>query len=195
MALDPQFAEAWSRLASLRLILWSRSNRKDYKLASGADFALSQAERFGSGLPQIPLAKNWFATIRHRDREASIELLLEALAIDPSFHYAKRQLGVRYLSLGQLAQAQHYLEAVLQTDPLSPRSNSELFGIYLLRKSWVKADTLLQTNLDRSGGDDFWKEKSVLLDYLQTGGKQVFIHGIESRPSYQDSAYQKTIAA
>ncbi|MDA0345857.1 MAG: tetratricopeptide repeat protein [Verrucomicrobia bacterium] len=167
VALDPQFAEAWAALAANRMRAWYGT--ADQELLTSAKFALDQAERYGQGLPDIPWAKIFFnGTDEHRNNnQEDIEYLLEALAIDPGFIEARRNLGARYAQSGRFAEAQHHLEAVLRADPFHRAAIAQLAVTYNFAGTPDKALALLEKH------PEFTYAKA-LINYLNSGDKTAF---------------------
>ena len=187
VSLDPEFAEAWAHLATSYILWWHFiKNRDDPELQTKAHDALSKAKSLGPGLPDIPFAQSYFAQMEQGDYEASFDFLLEALAIDPSFRIAQSVIGMRYRLVGRLVEAQHFLEASIRTDPISPSTNRPLLTTYELRGKWDNARDLIQVNLKRTDGDELWRRKLPELEYLQSGDKQAFIAAMEAIPGFFD---------
>ena len=185
VALDPEFAEAWARLSAYLVDWWRLEKlRNDPEVIARAHHALSQVERHGPDLPELPWALSYFARIEHYDDDASIEHLLKALAIDPKFLIARRSLANRYSYQGRLADAQYHYEIALREDPLSPGSNNGLFHTYAYRRNWESARELAETNIRLSDNASLWKQRLANINYLQSGDKEAYIAEMERIPSF-----------
>ena len=171
VALDPQFAEAWAALAGSRIRSWSNRRSNDPELLASAHYALSQAELTGPGLPDIPWARNLFALREQYDIQASIEHLLEALAIDPEFIDVRYNLGVRYVGLGRLVEAQHHFEALLRYDPLNAPTIHNLAYTYALAGKWDKVPVLMEKYPESM---PLVRNAIAQTNYLKTGDKHAF---------------------
>lgn len=134
--LDPEIAEAWSALASWSLVSWAIDHhRNNPELLAKAHHALNQSKRFGPDLPNHLQTQATFASFEKQDREANINLLLEALAVDPSFYPPQRQLGRMYYRGGKLAEAQHHQESYIRVDPFSKKPIQDLADVYKARRT------------------------------------------------------------
>ncbi|MCZ6674128.1 MAG: hypothetical protein O7C75_14455, partial [Verrucomicrobia bacterium] len=185
---DPEFAEAWARLAMAYIQLWDVTNRKDPTLRTRAHEAIEQAKRFGPGLPDIPFALSSFSIREDRDPEASIGFLVKALSIEPKLHSAHWLLGRRYLDLGRLAEAQHHLEVEIRMNPVTVTPNALLVYIYERQRQWENAYGLIDKNAKRTG-NNYWNWRRIRAQYLQTGNREAFAKAIESRPGYNENSY------
>ena len=188
--LDPTFAEAWARLAQERMAYWFNSGKSDSDLNSAAHFALDKAISLGKNIPQIPFAQGGFVSMERRDAETAISYQLEALAIDPSYYYAKRMLGIGYLKLGRLAEAHHFWDAVHKFDPMSHRSSRELLLVYELRGMWDEAKVLVRTKLAENRNLRFWKSGLAQLEYLQKGELEEFISARQDLIDTPDDSFE-----
>jgi TolB-like protein/predicted Zn-dependent protease len=186
VSLDPQFAEAWAQLALERVEQWRVDrNRDDPQLLGQAYFALEQARHLGPNLPDIRHAGAFFAINVDGDVEAATRLELEALSIDPSFHYAKRFLANRSLISGQLDEALKYRREVHAVDPLSLRANTDLLRIYQILEMWDDAVDLIHENLENTNNDPYWAWSQDETEYLRYGNRQAFLEAM------RESAYIK----
>ena len=192
VTLDPEFAEAWGRLALWYSVSWARDYRTDQELLAKANHAYSEAKRFGPDLPNTIWTQGLLTLHQQWDVEASIKLILEAFAIDPSFDTGLYSLGGRYILLGRLAEAQHHMEAAIRVNPLSQRANERLFQIYQLRGMWDRALALIQGNLRHPNSVDFWKIRLAKTKYLQTGDQKAFVAGIEAIPGFWEHEHANT---
>jgi tetratricopeptide (TPR) repeat protein len=173
VALDPNFAEAWATLAWARIVHWRwNTNRGDPELREMAHQALDEAISLGPNLPHVPHAQSSFVLIEDNDLETSIDYLLKALSIDPSFSSSRRALGSRYWTLGRLSEAQHYMEEALSTDPRNSGTIDDLVSIYRVRNMWEKARVLTEAHMD----PDQWQQYSLAYTrYLETGDLESFV--------------------
>jgi len=191
--LDPNFAEAWALLTWQSISYWSNTlNHKDPVLLAKARHAMNEARRLGPGLPHTHHAQSNIIYHEQENVEGRIPPLLEALAIDPNFFLAQRSLGGAYLSLGRLDEAEYYNEAATRTDPFSPRANVSLLSVYVVRRMWEKARTLIQDNLDRKDREAIWRRLSAQIEYLQSGGRQAFTDAMGRIPGFSENPIEKT---
>jgi len=186
--LDPNFAEAWAKLADQRIVKWNRGNRQDNGLYVSAYESLEQAKRTGPGLADISFALSMFAFREQYDTQAAIDYLVEALSIDPNIYEGDIALGIRYAVLGRLAEAQHQYERAVRVDPLSFGVNYHLLTTYAYQKMWDKAIALIEKNGANSTVGP-WSRILAYTQYLQTGDKEAYIKAIESLPEYSEEPY------
>ena len=187
VAHDPDFAEAWARLAGHRIYIWNRENRQDPELYGKAHEALEQAKLLGADLADLPSTLSTFAYRENQDIEAAIDYQLQALAIDPNIHLGHTLLGNRYREIGQLAEAQHHREAALRVDPLIPHNNYSLAETYICRRMWDEAIALIEKN-EASSNNEVWSWRLARARYLQTGDRNAYIKAIELQPGYLDNS-------
>jgi TolB-like protein len=170
VALDPGFAEAWAGLAAQLIRQWNTQSRVDASNRERAHEALNQAKRLGPDLPEVLLAENLFARHEYYDYTKSIDHLLKALAINPGYFQAQRNLAARYAQLGRLAESQLHYEAVLRLEPNYSFAVSQLATVYMQRGMWEKANELLnsRTDQERTKGSQYLR---ALFKYLHEGDK------------------------
>ena len=188
VALDPEFAEAWAFLSVE--YLFNGGNQNSERVAKSRN-ALNVALALDFKMAYIPWAKSFFEIRVNKNWEAQIDLLLQALAIDPSFHLARRPLGRAYLSLGRLAEAQLLLKEYNRSDPLDEVVEGLLIMAYELGHDWEQAQVLLKKRYDRTG-DRQWL---IETEYLVSGDKQAFIENFEKLPGRLDDTYGKAWSA
>lgn len=191
LALDPQFAEAWANLAPEYIVWWASTGRNNSELLAKAHAALERAIELEPTLPTINMSRSHFALWEEKDREASIQYLLDALAADPGFDYAQWQLSTRYSRSGKLAEAQFHAEAGLRADPLSFKRNRSLAGIYPLQKRWDQARALIRKILERTDRADYWQRSLARIDYWQSGNRQAYLDALKTIPGFQENENRK----
>ena len=174
VALDPGFAEAWAEMASDYIADWNNDLRRDPELLQKAYQALQQAKRLGPDLPETHLAENMFSRQKDYNFQESIDHLLKALAINPGFFPAQRQLASRYAQIGRLAEAQLHFEAVLRLEPNYGSAVYQLTTVYIRRKMWEKAIEHLQSYSDTMPGPG-QRHSKAQLQYFQEGDKRVLL--------------------
>jgi len=190
VGLDPDFAEAWAHLTVECIWWWDYGKRRnDAELLAKAHHASEEADRLGSGLPHTAYARSELAWFVHRDLEASIRHLGEALAIDPSYHPALYFSGARNWALGRATEARYYLEVALRIDPLSERTNYSVSRVYVARGLWEKARALITDNVKRADDVESWRFRMAELDYSQTGDRQGFNAAIEAIPGFTEDPF------
>ncbi len=194
VALDPEFAEAWTVIARSLIYEWRwTKHRNDSELFARAHHAFEEAKRWGPGLAETFRMQNMFAYNEQNDIEASIEYMLKALAIEPNSASIQGGFAWRYVQLGRLTEALHHYEAAYRKDPLSLRrgTSRRFVATYELGGMWDKANALIQENLERSDDDGFWRGRLANMKYNQTGDKQAFIAALGAIPGFLNGPIQK----
>lgn len=159
LALDPEFAEAWAFLSIEYLFLVG----DDPELIGKSRRALQTAENLDPDSPFIPVAQSFYESMITQDVERSIELLLNALEIDPGFTLARRPLGRQFKAQGRLVEAQQVLEAFHRSDPLDQVVEKELIRVYAERQLWDQAGELATIRFGRIGDREMLTEVENLI--------------------------------
>ncbi len=195
VALDPDFAEAWTHLARGLIFNWRwQKYRNDPELLARARHAYNEALRSGPGLAAVYRMQNIFAFNERYDIQASIEYMLKAIAADPSQISLKGSFAWRYVQLGRLAEALHYFEADYHADPLSVQlaENHRLVTAYEASGMWEEAQALIKDILSRSDGGASWQRRLAVVQYHQSGDKKALIKNLKRIPGYTDDPERKT---
>ena len=196
VAIDPEYAEAWSFLAHEVIYVWDDvRNRSDPELRERAHYALKEAERTGPDLPHLRVAKHTMALRDDRDLEKAVEYLLEALAIDPTFYLAHSRLSQRYFQLGRLAEALHHSKTALKIDPMYLQANTGLRAVYRSSKMFDEFREQIGKIIEILGNNTYWTWELKTIDYLQNGRKEEFLESIETDPIYKDDLQAKMVGA
>ena len=194
--LDPNFAEAWAYMAWFKAVTWQYTKqRNDPALLDEIHYALNQAIRINPNLPHVLHAQGNVIDITQGDIETAIEYFLKALEVEPNFDPSKQALGLRLYRLPRLAEAQHYWEDALRSNPISG-PNLRLVDLYVSRKNWDKARALIEKSLafvdsaedPRNDVEGFLTRYLARIDYYQTGDKDAYLRSIYQSPGYQESA-------
>lgn len=110
--------------------------------------------------PRNPIALNnlgYFLTERNVKLDEALELIQQALKIDPTNPSYLDSLGWVYFKLGKLAEAEKYLKDALRFDSSSPTINEHLGDVYhqqgkseLAKSAWQKALDLVSDTEETS---------------------------------------------
>ena len=170
VGLDPDFAEAWSLLAKQLIIFWRRDYyRQNDELLERATHAIEMARKTGPDIPNSYDADNMFVYNVYDDINASINLGLRALEIDPNFASGQNNLALRYIQLGRIAEARHYYELAVKADPLHQPANIRLAQVYGFLGLWKEAEGVIQRNRKRFPEDINWRRIQIDFAYLHSG--------------------------
>ena len=117
--LDPGFARAWARMASLRAIARNYSSVDQSESRAGVDEAAQAAIAIDPTLaePHAAMALNFGNTRRFADERAAFA---RALALDPDDIMANLWLGTTLETTGYLDASEARLDRALELDPLLP---------------------------------------------------------------------------
>ena len=185
--LDPEFAQALSRLALFFYLDWYwTKNRADSQLLNKADQALAEAKRLAPDSAYVAQAEAFYNLLVLRNTDEANRLLLKALSIDPSFYLCQWNLSTNHRRLGQLVESQFHVEAVLRLDPLHEAYKRRIYEIYRERRLWDEALSEIQKNLDTTPSSDYWKRQLVEIKFLQYGDRQILIEEMSVLPSSQE---------
>ena len=176
--LDPDFADAWASLATECIFWWdTNKQRNDPILLEKAHYALLEAKRTGQNLPFYHASLASVAFREHKDVDAAIGHLLDAIAIDPTYLDGIRRLSTWYRMVGRLSEAEHYLERLIRINP-NVDGNSAYFWlnrVYRKQQKWDEARHLLRQARERSNNPRVWRIRSAYIDFLEFGDKEPFL--------------------
>ena len=190
VALDPNFYEAWFRLALNRIISWRRyKNRNDPELYEAAYKAFNETERLAPGTGFQLALKGVFVYNENGDLQTALEYELKANALEPGSY----NIPWRSFQLGRLAEAQVGLEAQIKMNPFSRTIESRLFNLYLCRGLWENAKQVIHNTMEDYSGDPKreleGQRNLVIVDYLETADKQAFSSSNVALPVIVDPQY------
>lgn len=189
VALDPQFTEAWAYLAAEYITWWAiTADRNDPELVAKAHVALSKAKSLEPNSAYVLLAKSFVEMQENKDYEAAIQLILEALTVDPSLDNGHLLLGTRYASLGRFAEAQYYTEKFAVTEPLNQKLDDRLYRIYYQSKQWDKCLSLIEKHVNGNNDSDAWERRLADLNYTRSGDRQAYLDDLQALPDFQENS-------
>ena len=188
VALDPEFAEAWAQLAKQLILTWRVQHYRNYpERLERAKLALSNAKRLGPELPTTLNAENMFAYNLGYDLEAGIEILLRALEITPNSTEVLNNLAYRYMQIGRLAEAQHFVEKSVEVDPNNLSASLRSIRLRSILGQWEQLETRIQECESRIPDYPAWERIRVENQYIEGGGLDAFIAAMKSIPGFATS--------
>jgi TolB-like protein/tetratricopeptide (TPR) repeat protein len=127
--LDPEFVEAWVRLAIHHLGIYTGLERTEERL-SKAKAALERAEALGRDLPKVRLARGFYHYYGFREYEQALEEFRKASETLPNDSEMRESVGLIYRRKGKLEEAIAEFEAAEQLDPQNANVLTNLSSSY-----------------------------------------------------------------
>jgi TolB-like protein/Tfp pilus assembly protein PilF len=152
LAIDPEFAPAWSMLGTL---YWGGANNSLIEYDEGARKAREASARAVAIDPDSAEALSLLSVldvIENRDVAAGQRGIERALAIEPHNQRVLTRAGIVARRRGQLDEAIRYAEQALRSDPLSPNAHAALGFCYYLADRLAEAEAMRRRVLALSPG-------------------------------------------
>ena len=117
MERDPQFALAYVGLAEVKLSTLSSRELKIADVSEEVAQLLATAEKLNADMPELLAVKGWFA-MEQKSYDKAEQLLLDAIARNPSNAVVNGRLGNLYESLGRPRDALTRFTRAAELDPM-----------------------------------------------------------------------------
>jgi len=143
LAIDPNFADGWSRLSSIQI---NQAGAGFVDFADGYRQARASAERALALDPDNAKAManiGWVAMYNDWDFETAVTHISEARRLEPGNASVLNALGVMYGNLGRVDDAIGLYEEALARDPVSMSVLANLTGAYLNKRRPDQAEELV----------------------------------------------------
>jgi serine/threonine-protein kinase len=161
VALDPEFALGWSGLADVIDAIAFRDPRGQ-PLVPRAKMAAQKAVQLDPALAEGWASWGTLASEADRDWPTAEIALERAIALKPSYAYARAMLGDMYRYQGRLKEAIEQQRYALTLDPLSPVINGVLGISLVAARHFEEGRVQTQRTLD-TGGDPEFSHAAFLL--------------------------------
>lgn len=168
LALDPDFARAWSGLADSRLLLADYGGLRAAEAVAQAEPAVVRALDLAPGLGEA-WASLGLLRMTAGQLEAAEGNLLEAIRLDPHYDMALMWLGGLYGQQGKLQARLEVLERAHRLSPLDPAITVNLASMHAARGDPAGAVALLEDLLKVTPDSNIARRS--LADYLRAIGE------------------------
>ena len=183
LELDPDYLDAWFSIGFRSMLMWRSRNRQDTSLYDQAKEAMEQVRRLSLDGSKVLELQGIHVYNETGDIASSLELLLEADAINPNSFRTKNNIGLRYMQLGQLSEARPYLEAYLKINPLDAANISRMHNLYIRLGLWDDAQAVIENIVNRSGDLGrrglIFSEQLANMDFIREGNGVTLLGGLE----------------
>ncbi|HSM18627.1 MAG TPA: tetratricopeptide repeat protein, partial [Gemmatimonadales bacterium] len=145
--LDPDFALAWTRLASIEVMpVWNGEESAEAAWERARPF-LDRAFEIDPGLPLAHVTLGRFQRTLG-DMDGAIESFRHALDLDPGFAWASANLGLVLRWTGRYEEALMIHEAAVRMDPLSAAAHTRLGTSHWFMGDFDQAERHYRTAID-----------------------------------------------
>ena len=152
--LDPRFALAWSGLADIYSASPITGDVAPSEIAERAHAAIAQAVAAGPNLAETQTAQGTVHYWLDWDWPAAESAFRNAIAVDPSYSQAHRQLGLVLTAMGRHAEARDAMSRARELDPFYPMQTAVSAYERLMARDYASA--LEFARLATNVGPKFW---------------------------------------
>jgi serine/threonine protein kinase len=154
--LDPNFAQAWARLSSVRSYLYFNGIDQATNSPAAVKEATDRAVGLGPELGEVWLAQGNYKYRVARDTPAAVEAYREAEKRLPNSALVNQYMAAAERRLGRWREAQAHMRRATELDPRAARLwVSAAQNIYRPLRQWAEAEAALNRSLEIVPNDSY----------------------------------------